>query len=108
MPSANEMYDEAAQLKNAGDLPGAIAKLRELVALYPEDANAYSALAVYLQREGHFDEAIECAKKVCELKPDDAFSFTQLSVIYVKCGKIPEAEDARARAYMLQGGPGPR
>lgn len=107
MPSANEMYDEALQLKNAGDLPGAIAKLRELVAQYPEDVNAYSALSVYLQREGQFEEAIEYAKKVCELNPNDAFSFTQLSVIYVKCGKIPEAEDARARAYMLQGGMGP-
>lgn len=108
MPSASEMYDEAVQLKNSGDLPGAIAKLQELVSQYPDDANAYSALAVYLQREGKFDEAIECAKKVCELSPNDPFSFTQLSVIYVKCGKIPEAEDARARAYMLQGGMGPR
>jgi len=104
MSSPHEMYDEAIRLKNAGDLPGAIAKLQETAAAHPNHTDTHSALAVYLQREGKFEEAIEHAKKVCELVPNDPFSFTQLSVIYVKCGKIQEAEDAKARAHMVQAG----
>jgi Flp pilus assembly protein TadD len=61
------------------------------------------ALAVYQQKLGRFDEAILHAKRVTELAPTDAFSFTQLSVIYQRCGKIFEAEDAMARARLIQG-----
>lgn len=104
MSSPHQMYDEAMTLKNAGDLPGAIAKLKEVTAAHPDHSDSHSALAVYLQRQGQFEEAIEHAKKVCELNPTDSFSFTQLSVIYVKCGKIPEAEEAKARAHMVQAG----
>ncbi|SFI36021.1 tetratricopeptide repeat protein [Planctomicrobium piriforme] len=103
MPTPSEMYDAAIQLKNSGDLPGAVAKLEELAAMAPEHSDTRAALAVYLQRLGKFEEAIEHAKKVCELLPNDPFSYTQLSVIYVKCGKIPEAEEAKARAHMAQG-----
>ena len=49
------------------------------------------------------EEAIVHARRVTELEPNDPFSFTQLSVIYQRCGKIPEAEDAMARAHALQG-----
>ncbi|WP_437225162.1 tetratricopeptide repeat protein [Planctomicrobium sp. SH661] len=108
MPTPHEMYDEAVKLKNDGDLTGAIAKLQEITAAHPNHADSHSALAVYLQRQGRFEEAIEHAKKVCELVPNDAFSYTQLSVIYVKCGKIPEAEEAKARAHMVQAGMGMR
>lgn len=104
MPTPHEMYDAAIRLKDAGDLPGCVAKLEELSVVAPDHADTHSALAVYLQRLGRPDEAIAHAKKVCELLPNDPFSYTQLSVIYVKCGKIPEAEDARARAYMVQSG----
>jgi len=102
MATASELYDAANAKKNAGDLAGAVEILLDSSRQYPEHVDTRSALAVYLQRLGRFDDAIEHAKKVCELNPGDSFSFTQLSVIYVKCGKIPEAEDAKARAHMLQ------
>jgi Flp pilus assembly protein TadD len=98
------MYDAAIRLKDAGDLPGCIAKLEELAVMAPDHSDTHSALAVYLQRAGRFEDAIEHAKKVCELLPNDPFSYTQLSVIYVKCGRIPEAEEAKARAHMCHGG----
>ena len=47
---------------------------------------------------------IEHANKVVELAPKDPFSYTQLSVIYMRCGRIPEAEEAKARAHMVQAG----
>ncbi|MCA8997010.1 MAG: tetratricopeptide repeat protein [Planctomycetaceae bacterium] len=104
MSSPHELYDEAIRLKDAGDLPGCVDQLRQIAKDHPDHSDTHSALAVYLQKLGQFDEAIEHAKKVCELAPHDAFSFTQLSVIYVKCGRIPEAEDARAKAHAVQAG----
>jgi Flp pilus assembly protein TadD len=102
MPSPHEMYDEAVKLKDAGDLEGAVAKLREVLEIDPNHADTHSALAVYLQRLGQLQPAVEHAKKVCEIKPDDPFSYTQLSVIYVRCGMIPEAEEAKAQAHAVQ------
>lgn len=102
--SAHEQYDAAIELKNQGDLEGAISKLEEIVKEHPDHTDTHSALAVFLQRVGRFEEAIAHANKVCELQPDNWFSFTQLSQICVKCGKIQEAEDAKARAHMLQHG----
>lgn len=104
MPLPHEIYDQATQLKNAGDLPGAVEKLKSILVEHPGHLDTHSALAVYLQRLGDFESAIEHGKKVCELSPNDPFSFTQLSVIYVRCGRIQEAEDAKARAHMVGGG----
>ena len=84
MPTAIELYDQATDLRDAGNKPAAIAKL-------------YADLA-------ETDKAILHAKKVVELEPDDTFSYTALSVIYQRCGKIPEAEQAKAIAFNKQHG----
>ena len=103
MPTANQIYDEAIKIKDTGDLPGAIAKLNEVLEIDPGHTDTHAALAVYHQRLHQADKAIEHAKKVVELMPDDVFAYTQLSVIYMRCGKILEAEDAKAKAHMLSG-----
>ena len=103
MPTANELYSEASKLKNAGDLPGAVLKLEEILKTEPDHVLAHSALGVHLQKLGRIDEAIRHATRVSELEPNDPFSFTQLSVILQRCGKIPEAEAAMAQAHALQG-----
>ena len=55
-------------------------------------------------RMSQLEEAVAHAERVTQLAPDDPFSFTQLSVINQRCGRIPEAEDAMARARELQMG----
>ncbi|MEW4529796.1 tetratricopeptide repeat protein [Maioricimonas sp. JC845] len=104
MASPHEMYDEAVALKDNGDLEGAVAKLGEVLEVDPAHTDTHSALAVYLQKLGRFDESIAHAQKVVELLPNDPFSYTQLSVIYMRCGRIPEAEEAKARAHQVQMG----
>ena len=104
MPESHVLYDEADKLKDAGKLDEAVVKLNELLAADPQYALAHSALAVILTRLRKHDEAIGHAVRVCELVPNDPFSFTALSVTYQRAGRIPEAEDAMARARMLQMG----
>jgi Flp pilus assembly protein TadD len=104
MATPDELYDAAMKLRDLGDLGGAAIKLEEIERVDPNHALTHSALGVILQKLGRFDEAIAHAMKVTQLEPNDPFSFTQLSVIYQRCGRIPEAEDAMARARMMQGG----
>jgi tetratricopeptide (TPR) repeat protein len=104
MPTNEELYDDAISLKDGGQLDEAVAKLEELLRQDAAYALANSALAVLFTKLKRHDEAISHAERVCQLEPKDAFSFTALSVTLQRAGKIPEAEDAMARARLLQGG----
>jgi tetratricopeptide (TPR) repeat protein len=104
MPTPNELYDRAVELKDEGDREAAIASLEEALAIDPEFVIAHGMLAKLYVDLAQIDKAIAHAKKVVELEPDDTFSYTALSVIYQRCGKIPEAEHAKALAYNKQMG----
>lgn len=104
MPTREELYDAADKLKDSGQLEEAVAKLNEALALDANFALAHSALAVVLTKLARHEDAVAHAKKVCELEPNDPFSFTAMSVTCQRAGKIQEAEDAMARARMLQMG----
>jgi predicted Zn-dependent protease len=104
MPTADERYDEAIQLKEGGKVEEAIAKLRELIVEQPDYALAYSALAVFYSGLEQHDEAIENARRACDLEPDDPFSFVALSLLCQKAGLIAEAERALMAARQAQQG----
>ena len=104
MPTPNELYDQAVDLRDQGDKAAAVAKLEEAVALEPAFAIGHGMLAKLYADLAEADKAIEHARAVVEIEPDDAFSYTALSVIYQRCGRIPEAEDAKARSYSKQHG----
>lgn len=104
MSAPYEIYDAAVALKSKGDLTGAIAKLREVLEVDPNHTDTHCALAVYLQQSGDYEAAITHALKVVEADPNDPFSHVQLSTVYMRCGKIPQAEDALARAKQLRAG----
>jgi Flp pilus assembly protein TadD len=103
MATNEQLYGEAERLKDQGKLDEAAAALERLVEQDPRYALAHSALAVIYGRLKRHDDAVRHGLKVCELEPDEPFSFTALSVTFQRAGKIPEAEDAMARARMLQG-----
>lgn len=104
MPSPNELYDEAVEIRDKGDKPGAVAKLNEALEADPTFTIAHGMLAKLHVDLADAEKAIHHAKKVVELEPDDTFSYTALSVIYQRCGKIPEAEQAKAIAWNKQMG----
>ncbi len=104
MPTPHEMYDAAVALNRSGDTAGAVLKLQEILVTAPNHYDTHAALAVYLQRLSRNDEAIAHATKVCELDPQNFFSYSQLSMICMRAGKIPEAEDAKAKAAVIRAG----
>ncbi len=104
MPTPDELYDQATDLRDQGDKPSAVAKLEEAVAIDPGFAIGHGMLAKLYVDLANAEKAIEHAKKVVELEPDDTFSYTALSVIYQRCGRIPEAEEAKAVAWEKQHG----
>ena len=104
MPTADELYDRAVAQRDGGDKAAAVDTLKDAVADSPDHSLSHGLLARLCADLGRSDEAIEHAKRVAELEPEDAFSFTALSVIYQRCGRIPEAEDALARARSMNMG----
>jgi Tfp pilus assembly protein PilF len=104
MPTPDQLYDQAVELRDQGDKPGAVAKLEEAVTADPAFAIGHGMLAKLYADLAEVDKAIEHAQKVVELEPEDAFSYTALSVIFQRCGKIPEAEHAKAVAWQKQHG----
>lgn len=104
MPTANELYDFAVDLRDQGNKLEAVAKLEEAISLDPGFAIGHGMLAKLYADLADAEKAIKHAKKVVELQPDDAFSYTALSVIYQRCGRIAEAEHAKAMAWQKQMG----
>jgi tetratricopeptide (TPR) repeat protein len=102
MPTTDELYNEHEQLKEAGQMDQAAAKLNEAIQLDPNYVLGHTALSVLYTRLGKHAEAIQHGLKVIELEPNVAFNYTSLSVTYQRAGKIYEAEEALAKARMLQ------
>lgn len=102
MPTAEERYDEAIALKEAGKLDEAVAKLEELAEDEPQYALAHAGLSVFYSRLERHDEAVQYAQKVCELEPDDPFSFMSMSLVCQKGGRMAEAEQALTQAMEKQ------
>lgn len=104
MPTLDELYDQATALRDQGNKEAAIERLQDALKIDPNYTLAHGMLAKLCADLARTDEAILHAQKVVELEPKDVFSYTALSVIYQRCGKIPEAEDAKAKAYAMQMG----
>jgi Tfp pilus assembly protein PilF len=110
MPTADELYDAAEKLKDAGKYDEAIATLTQALEQDPSHALTHLALAVLYGKVGQHEKAVEHGKRACEIDPSDAFSYTALSVTYQRAFAgtqnhhyIRLAEDAKAKAQMLQG-----
>ena len=102
MPRPDQVYDEAIELKAAGNLEAAVAKLEELAASHPDFALAHAALAVFYGKLDRHSESVEEAQKVCELEPDDPFSFMAMSIVCQKAGRMEAAEQAMQQAMEKQ------
>ncbi len=110
MSDTIEIYRQAEELKEQGDLEGAVARLQEVLEIDPNHVLAHLTLAHLYSRLGQHEPAVQHGEKACELEPDDAINFTALSVTYQRAFAgtqnmefIRLAEEAMAKAQAIQG-----
>jgi tetratricopeptide (TPR) repeat protein len=110
MPTADELYRQADQLKDAGKYQEAIDKLNEILAADAQHVLSHLTLAVLHGKVGQHDKAVEHGERAIQLEPNDAFNFTALSVTYQRAYAgtnnmryIQLAEEAKARAATMAG-----
>jgi tetratricopeptide (TPR) repeat protein len=108
MPTVNELYNEADQLKNAGQFPEAIAKLQEVLAADPAHVLSHLALSILYGKVGQHDQAVRHGEEAVRLEPTDTFNYTTLSVVYQRAWAATQdpkyiqlAEEAKARGDMV-------
>ena len=90
-------FNEGAQLANAGDIPGAIAKIEEAVAKKPELVAGYDALAKLYVRQKDYAKAIDRANKALSFDPDQPELYAILYEAYNATGDKAKAADAKKK-----------
>jgi tetratricopeptide (TPR) repeat protein len=102
---ARERYEQALALfeRDPEDTdPSAIPLLEDALLFDPAFEDAYEVLGVILHRHGRTDDAIRIMRQLVERNPACLMAHTNLSVFYVAKGMIPEAEEEKAKAAVLQ------
>jgi tetratricopeptide (TPR) repeat protein len=109
MPTVNELYKAHEELKRAGDIEGAAARLEELLKQDDKHVLAHLALSVLYSKLDKHEEAVTHAETAADLEPQDIFNWTALSTTYQKAFEatrdrqyIARAENAKARAQQMQ------
>lgn len=112
MATAEALYAEGEQLKDAGHYEQAAMKFEQALEQDETYALAHFALAVVYGKLNRHADAVRHGQRACELDPNDPFTFTAMSVTYQRAFAgtqdmryIQLAEDAMARAHMLQSRP---
>ncbi len=96
-----ELFYRGSDLHGEGRYDEALRCFERCLELDPGYTDALLGQAmVYVARE-EYDRAIELGKRLVELTPGDPLAFTNLSLFYQRAGRIEEAEEAGARARML-------
>jgi tetratricopeptide (TPR) repeat protein len=110
MSTPDDLYREHEKLKAQGNYDEALAKLSQSLELDPNFVDAHLALAVLYGRMNRHEDAVRHGELACQLAPNEPFNFTALSVTYQRAWQgtgdnayIHKAEDAKARAHMLEG-----
>lgn len=89
---AIEKFNQAAQLYNAGDIPGAVSNFEAALALAPEMPAANKILAQIYVSQGDFERAVTKAEKLREVEPEDSEATLLLYDSYSGVGRTEEAE----------------
>ena len=87
-----EQYDDAMFDFSRGDLDGAVAKLKKVLADDENYFDARLALGMAFYRKGDFAAAIAEGHKAEKLRPQEQLVHTNLSLFYMKSGDKVAAE----------------
>jgi tetratricopeptide (TPR) repeat protein len=87
-----DQYDDAMFDFSTGDYPGAVTKLKAILAQEPAHYEAQLALGMAYYRQGDFLAAIVEGHKAEKLRPKEQLVHTNLSLFYMKTGDKKTAE----------------
>jgi tetratricopeptide (TPR) repeat protein len=97
--------DLALCREKLGDLHGAEAAVRDVLAREPENPVALNFLGyLFADHDKNLDEAVQLILKALALEPDNAAFIDSLGWAYFRMGKLPEARANLERAIHLSGG----
>jgi tetratricopeptide (TPR) repeat protein len=86
----------------AGRSEDAIAAMRQVLKLDPENASAMNYIGYSYAEQGvRLDEALDLLKKAVELRPTDGYIVDSLGWVYFKKGDLPQASAYIRKAYAL-------
>jgi len=85
------LYDLGDQYRERGDLPAAVKKFKQALALNSQDEGTVLNLAVALQQLGDRQEAEAGFRRAIALKPEQSDAYNDLGVLLTSAGRIDEA-----------------
>lgn len=104
--AADLLYDRAMAAEKLDKLDVLEADLRRLIALRPDDAQAYNALGYTLaDRTGRLTEAIALLDKALVLAPEDPFILDSVGWAQYRLGNLARAQEYLERAYKARPDP---
>jgi Flp pilus assembly protein TadD len=104
VPTPGELVTQGLNALAQGRLDDALSAFESVLAVEPGSDVAWMGISIVHERRQELDQAIAAIRKAIELKPDEPLHYTSLSRYYQSKGMIPEAEEAMARSYRMQGG----
>ncbi|MCL5059968.1 MAG: tetratricopeptide repeat protein [Candidatus Thermoplasmatota archaeon] len=104
--SAELLYDRAMAAEKLGKLDVLETDLRRVMALRPDDAQAYNALGYTLvDRTDRLAEAMTLLDKALVLAPDDPFILDSVGWAQYRSGNLARAQEYLERAYKVRPDP---
>ena len=100
------LYDYAMDAEKTNQLDICEATLRKIIALTPDNQQAYNALGyTFAERNMRLDEAYTLVQTALKLAPDDPFIIDSMGWVQFRLGRLKEAEELLRRAYSIRPDP---
>lgn len=99
---ARSRYDEATQLMAKADWTGAVARLKQAIAIYPAYADAYNNLAAADSQLGNWKEARQALEKAISLNDHFARAMVNLARLDERDRDFGKAETLLAKAAAIE------
>jgi tetratricopeptide (TPR) repeat protein len=96
------LYNKGLVLRGLDRLEEALACFDRVIAIKPDEANAWSHRGILLGRLGRFDERLTCFERAVTLDPDNAQHWAYKGVALARMGRPQEALSSVNRAVALK------